>query len=180
MAICFGRCISESGIIEQGFNFAFAPLLGGMCFFFCDSVFGELSPIGGRVVGRSFGMALLPLLHLLGGVAFAPLLLCVAVFPLAVPPTGRGKPHHPKGEGRKAPRPKRRREGSSTTRKGRGTTGEKAAPSKGREGRQHHHKREGNFPSSSFWSGGAFSPSLRSLPDGAAVLCFFWFLFQKK
>ena len=51
---CIGRCFSKSVITAQGSNTAFRLIF---CVFF-----EELSPAGGRVVGRSFRVVLPPLL----------------------------------------------------------------------------------------------------------------------
>ena len=59
MAICIGRCLSKSGIIEQGLKFAFTPFFFREVLFFRDSVLGELPPVGGLVVGGAFRAVLL-------------------------------------------------------------------------------------------------------------------------
>ena len=65
MATCIGRCLSQSGIIEQDSNFAFWPHFRAVLF----SVilfFGELSPAGWS--GGPFGWCCSPSSLLLGGV----------------------------------------------------------------------------------------------------------------
>ena len=77
-------------------------------------------------------MALLPFLLLLGWSCFCPSsFVCCCFSSCRLSHKWQKKPHHQKGEGRKAPLPKRRREGSSPTQQGRGG---KTEPTKGGEG----------------------------------------------